>query len=117
MVWFAHHWVAYLIYMPVSIAVQLLPWSRMNYDTSRGQQLLPYHMLGGALANSLIAAGLTRFGVGISMIFALWSGCGVFAALTMAWVSKNWHPGQTLLQSDARLRISTKAYIQISRKP
>jgi hypothetical protein len=43
MVWFAHHWVAYLIYMPVSIAVLLLPWSRMNSDTPRGQQLLLFY--------------------------------------------------------------------------
>jgi hypothetical protein len=40
-----------------------------------------------ALANRLIASALTRFGVGISMIFALWAGCGVIAALTMTWVS------------------------------
>jgi hypothetical protein len=87
MVWFAHPILAYLIYLPVSVAVLLLPWSRMNYDTPKGQQLLPYHMLGGALANSLIAAVLTRFGVGISMIFALWAGCGTLAGLSMAWVS------------------------------
>jgi hypothetical protein len=29
MVWLAHHWVAYLIYMPVSVAV-LLCWCRIN---------------------------------------------------------------------------------------
>ncbi|WIA36529.1 hypothetical protein OEZ86_007823 [Tetradesmus obliquus] len=84
MVWFAHPIVAFLSYLPISIAVLLLPWSHMNYDSPQGQQLLPYHMLGGALLNSLVAAVLTRFGVGLALIFAMWSGFGVLAALAMA---------------------------------
>jgi hypothetical protein len=88
MVWFAHPIIAYLTYMPIAMVVLLLPWSRMNYDSPRGQQLLPYHMLGGALVNSLISAVMTHFGVGMSMMFALWGGCGTLAALTMAWVSR-----------------------------
>jgi hypothetical protein len=87
MVWFAHPIIAFLTYLPVAVAVLLLPWSHMNYDTPQGRQLLPYHMLGGALLNSLVAAVLTRFGVGIAMMFALWAGCGVLAGLAMAWVS------------------------------
>jgi hypothetical protein len=88
MIWFAHPIIAYLTYLPSAVAVILLPFSNMNYDTPKGKRLLPYHMLGGALLNSVVAAALTRFGVGTAMIFALWAFCGVLAGISMAWVSR-----------------------------
>lgn len=87
MVWFAQNHVALFTYLPLVLAVLLLPWSHMDYSLSPGRQLLPYHMLGGALFNSVVAAALTRFGVGMAMVFALWGGFGVLASLCMAWVS------------------------------
>ena len=83
MVWFAHQWLAHATYFPVAVAVMLLPYSRMDYTTFAGQQLLPYHMLGGALVNGIISLLLDQLGVGIAIPFALWAACGVLMAFTV----------------------------------
>eukprot|EP00878_Enallax_costatus_P023835 GHUV01025389.1.p1 GENE.GHUV01025389.1~~GHUV01025389.1.p1 ORF type:complete len:611 (+),score=132.24 GHUV01025389.1:251-2083(+) len=84
MVWFANQHLAVIMYSSLAVSVLLTPWSHMDYSQGRGKQLLPYHVLGGALVNSVIGAVLTRFGVGLSMIFALWGGAGTLTGFCVA---------------------------------
>eukprot|EP00775_Hariotina_reticulata_P013769 gene13769-13890_t len=85
MVWFAHPAVAGFSYFPISIAVLLVPWGGWDSFSSRkDRQLLPYHVLGGAFLNATVAAILTRFDIGMAMIFALWGFTLVLAAFCVA---------------------------------
>jgi hypothetical protein len=95
MVWFAHPAVAVFSYFPISFAVLLVPWGGWDYCRSeKDRQLLPYHVLGGALLNASIAAVLTRFDVGMAMIFALWGLALVLAAFCVAQVTSVWQEWQ-----------------------
>lgn len=41
MAWFAHHWLAYLMYLPIAAAFALRPWMRLRDEAMRlrpGQQ-------------------------------------------------------------------------------
>lgn len=85
MVWFAHHAVGFGSFVPVAAAIILWPWGGYDYSSKDGQ-LLPYHMLGGALLNAVVAAVLTQFQIGMAMIFALWAAGGLLGTYCMAQV-------------------------------
>lgn len=87
MLWFAHPVLGFFMYFPVAAAVLLLCWSHMDYDSDKGRQLLPYHVLGAALLNSLLATALNLLGAGMAMIFALWGTAAVLMALCLRRVS------------------------------
>jgi hypothetical protein len=71
----------------MAVAVMLLPFSTTDYHSFTGKQLMPYHMLGGALVNGIISTLLSQLGVGLAMPFALWGVCGVLAAVAVRQVS------------------------------
>lgn len=87
MIWFAHPVLGFAMYFPVAAAMLLLPWSHVDYKDSKSLQQLPYHTLGVALFNSAVAAALTQIGAGTGMVFAMWGGAGVLAALCLTQVS------------------------------
>jgi hypothetical protein len=87
MIWFAHPVLGFAMYFPVALAMLLLPWSHVDYSNSKGMQLLPYHTLGAALFNSIVAAALTQIGAGTGMVFAMWGGAGVLVALCLTQVT------------------------------
>lgn len=74
------------MYFPVAAAMLLLPWSHMDYSEGNNMRLLPYHALGAALFNSVVATGLTQLGAGTAMVFAMWGAAGVLVALCLTQV-------------------------------
>jgi len=109
MIWFAHPVVGFAMYFPVAIAMLLLPWSHVDYSQGKTLQLLPYHTLGAALFNSVVAAALTQLGAGTGMVFAMWGFAGVLFALCLSQVriSSSQHVGLLLIVILARHTLGT----------
>lgn len=70
--WFANPYLALVMYLCLAVSILLLPWSHIDYSQGRGKQLLPYHVLGGALLNSLLAVVLTRYNKAAYATAELW---------------------------------------------
>jgi hypothetical protein len=84
MIWFAQPVVGYAMYFPIAMATLLFAWSHADYQQQ--PQLLMYHILGAALFNSTVAAGLTLIGAGTAMVFGMWGGAGLLVALCLSQV-------------------------------
>jgi hypothetical protein len=72
MVWYSQHWLGFLMYLPASLAAQLIPYGRVHADAAS-------LVLGAAAVHGAAASLLTSLGAGSSFVFALMSFGAVFA--------------------------------------
>ncbi|KAG2454500.1 hypothetical protein HYH02_000347 [Chlamydomonas schloesseri] len=109
MAWFAHHWLAYLIYLPIAAAFALRPWMRLRDEAMRlrpGQQghYVACQVYGVGLLLSALSAGLCLAGLqGFSQIFAM----GGMLGFAVGSVLDNGAPTLTPLSAAGVLAVST----------